>query len=504
MSSASPRPRPRASAGNEKLIESFRGDPRAPIPLHALERGLVAVAALHLVFIAWALGGRAPWAQVVSLGIGLLALLLALVTRRYTGELAPQGQFRLVMWPRLVRFPVFWLGLVLFAYVLVQALNPSWTRVSAPPVWYIQSQEHVAWLPNGVDAPFERMNAWRMLCFWGGAWALGCALWTGVTRRAAVIALVNVLIVSAVVMAIVAIAGKISGATKIFWFIPAPAHYFHGAFVYKNHAGAYLNLMCGLTLATACWHYIRGIRRLERSTPAPVYLFCAIIIGVAVFMSRSRAAMLLFAIMVLLGLVLHFIWRGRVSEGNTTSRWVGALMGFGAVAFVALAAYFLNLDSSIEQIRNVWEAGREAAIESRIHARDATLDMAEDKLALGWGAGSFRHVFPNFQQHYPEIWSVGRHVMFWDHAHNDYVQVLAELGVVGLLPVALALGWALVRLARLGVAGNPAFLLLLLGLCTTMAHAWVDMPLYNAGIFTTFAALWVVLLRWAEFDQGRG
>ena len=62
-----------------------------------------------------------------------------------------------------------------FAYVIAQALNPAWRRTSTPQVTYPVKQDPLAWLPSGVDAPFERMNAWRMLCIWNGAWTLACA-----------------------------------------------------------------------------------------------------------------------------------------------------------------------------------------------------------------------------------------------------------------------------------------------------------------------------------------
>lgn len=75
-----------------------------------------------------------------------------------------------------MEFPLFWLGIVFFAYVIAQALNPAWRWASTPQVTYLVKQDPLTWLPSAVDAPFDRMNAWRMLCIWGGAWTLACAL----------------------------------------------------------------------------------------------------------------------------------------------------------------------------------------------------------------------------------------------------------------------------------------------------------------------------------------
>jgi putative inorganic carbon (hco3(-)) transporter len=64
-------------------------------------------------------------------------------------------------------------------------------------------------------------------------------------------------------------------------------------------------------------------------------------------------------------------------------------------------------------------------------ARAAVLAWRERPL-LGHGAGSFRLVFPAVK---PE--SVG---LFYEHAHNDYLQTLVERGVVGLLLYLAAVG----------------------------------------------------------------
>ena len=482
------------------LVQAFRGEVRAPVPLHPLERFLVAIASLHLCFLPWAMGARAPWAQVVSLGFAAVIFVVALWPRRYTGELAPDGEFTLHTWPRLLRFPLFWLGLGFLAYITIGALNPAWERVSTNLVWFIRSKEHIDWLPTSIEAPFARMNAWRMLVIYGACWLVVCALWTALTRRAAVQTILTVVVSNGLVLALVGIIQKMAGAKKILWFIASPADYFHATFVYKNHAGAYFNLLLVVTLGLAVWHHVRSLRRLERSSPAPVFAFGVVVIGACVFMSGSRTAMMLVAGYLVVALVVYLIWRGR-DRSAVTNPAVSGLLACGTALFIAAAAYFLNLDHSIDQIQNVFGAGRKAAIDSRVTARTATFELFKDQPVTGWGAGSFRHAFPLHQQNYPEIFrGPDRLVYFWDHAHNDYVQVLAELGIMGALFPLLALLWLVTKLCRLGALAQPAFLLMLLGFGLTLAHAWVDFPLYNPAILTTFCAVWILVTRWAELE----
>lgn len=497
VSSANPLP------PKPNLVRAFRGDLRAASPLHPLELTLVLIVSAHLVFLPWAIGSRMPWAQVVSLCFGVVALVVALWPRRYRGELAPEGNFTLHAWPRLLRYPLFWIGLVFLVYVLIQALNPAWERVSTPQVWYIQSIAHVEWLPSSVAAPFERMNAWRMLVIWTGVWTAACAIWTGFTRRSAVKAVLNTLIINGSLLALLGVLQKVTGATKFFWLVASPAGTFHSTFVYKNHAGAYLNIIFAFALGLAAWNHVRGLRRLERSTPAPVYLFAAILCGVCVFMSGSRASMLLLGGFILAGGLIYLVWRSRQSSSGgspATSIIVATL----AVGFIALAATYLNLQTSIDQIRNVFGSDRVASIESRIQAREATWELFRDDPITGWGAGSFRHAFPLHQQNYPDIYRPFGSVLFWDHAHNDYVQILAEVGILGVIPLLLTLGWFFRRLLRSGALTQPAFLLITLGLGLTLAHSWVDFPLSNAAIVTTFGLSWILLVRWTELERSRG
>lgn len=131
------------------------------------------------------------------------------------------------------------------------------------------------------------------------------------------------------------------------------------------------------------------------------------------------------------------------------------------------------------------------------------MELVHVKPLTGWGAGSFRHVFPIKQQNHPMIHRAYGRVLFWDHAHNDHVQALAELGILGLIAPALGLGWLIFRLLRADAPGQPSLFLLTIGLGLALAHGWVDFPLYNAAIFTTFAALWILLVRWADLESSR-
>lgn len=489
---------------NAKLVESFRGEVRARMPLHPLELALVLVASLHLCFLPWALGARDPWAQLTSAALGLASLTLAVWPRRYSGELAPQGAFILHPWSRLLKFPPFWLGLLFLAYITCQALNPAYLRATAGPYWWLAPVEHITWLPSGVSAPFERMNAWRMLAICGGAWALACALAAGLTRRISVQAILTAVVANGAILALVGILQKVTNAKEVLWSIKPPAYYFVSTFFYKNHAGAYFNLIVVLAVILMVWHHVRSIRRLDRSSPAPVYAFGTIVLASLVFMSGSRAAMLLLAGFALICVVVYLVWRKRAGSGTTHPAVVG-LASVCGVLLLAAAISFLNLDRAVDQFRHLTtDQGQKMSIQWRLSARAATLDLVDQQPLTGWGAGSFRHTFPLVQRNYPEIYRAGRvQTYYWDHAHNDYVQALAEVGILGLALPVLMLGSLLLRAFRSGALSHPAFILGLIGLGLPLAHAWIDFPLYNCAILVTLCAALVMLVRWTELENSR-
>lgn len=148
---------------------------------------------------------------------------------------------------------------------------------------------------------------------------------------------------------------------------------------------------------------------------------------------------------------------------------------------------------------------REETLEERLFAAEYALDMVRERPWLGFGGGSFYIAFPRFKGEHP--------LGFYDHAHNDYVEVAATTGLVGLgLLLALCAGafWRAVRaldddhpaLAR-GMAAGIVMALISLAL-----HSVVDFNLQipaNALTLSTILALaWCLPVRSRKRRNGNG
>ena len=488
------------------MLQSFRGDARVSANLHPQEIALLVITGGLLCFMPWALGTMNEWSQFVSLGLAALAFAVAIINRSYTGDLAPRGDFRLVMWPKLIRFPLFWLGLVLLGYILVQALNPAWVYVTDGKYRWLDPVDYVRWLPSGIDSPYADMNAWRVLVIYSAAWLLTCALWVGVTRRATIQWLLTLVAANGALLAIVGILQRVTDAKHVLWVLTKvnTGGNFFATLIYKNHAGAYLNLALMLCVALLYWHFARAERRMERASPAPVFAFAAVVIGLGVLLTNSRGATLLLMLFTLIAFT-GFIVRCTLYRGEGRSAWtIVVLCGIFAL-FIGLGSYFLNTGKAIDRITKLMDDGREdSSVMTRTLARRATLEMASDKIVTGWGAGSFRHYFPVYQVKYPEIYDVpwSQTVkMRWEYAHNDYVQLLAELGLAGAAIIAAMLGCGVRHLARNRVWQRPHLMFILLALVITALHAWIDFQFHNPAILILWCASAALVGRWAELES---
>ena len=93
------KPVPSESSDLQKPLEHFRAKTKR-LQIHPTELWLLGIIGLHVVFLPWAIGGMRPWSQMISLILGIIGLVVALIPRRYTPEQSGVNNFRLVMWPR--------------------------------------------------------------------------------------------------------------------------------------------------------------------------------------------------------------------------------------------------------------------------------------------------------------------------------------------------------------------------------------------------------------------
>jgi len=478
-------------------VARFRRRPPRPVLAPGEKRVLVIVIA-HLVFLPWAIGTMHVWSQLGSLALAFAGLAVALLPDGTVTDASVDSPIR-----RLGRFPGFWAGIVVLGYIGIQALNPAWTYHSSDSYWWLEPAAHIEWLPSGMDTPFGNSNQWHSFIVLGSLWMLVNAVWIGLRRRRAFQVLVIAMVSNACLLAIVGLAQYLSGADRILWFVDSSNSTFFGSFIYRNHAGPWLNLGVALACGLAWSFATRSSRRLEKSSPAPLFAFIAVVIGLGVVFSFSRGSIVVltvfsFAMLAALGV------RAFVRKGDIRSRVAMVVVTAVLVLFVAGGLQRLGVERVVDRFTMLVD-GADASAHLRAVASQASGEMLADRWVFGWGAGSFRFGFPIYQMRYPEIYFPGErnfgNRLHWEHAHNDWLQWPIEFGAVGMLLLAITPVFLVVRFLRTGGITNPMALPVLLGCLLVLGHGAADFVFQNPAVLATWAVMLVIAARWPELDE---
>jgi O-antigen ligase len=275
-------------------------------------------------------------------------------------------------------------------------------------------------------------------------------------------------------VAVFAIVQSLSSNGKLYWVrTPRSGGWIYGPYVSHNHYAGLMEMLFPLALIVALSRTIRGN---WKWAPA----FAAVLMAGTIFLSGSRGGMIAFlAQMVVLGVVLS-------QEKNRRSAW------FAAAVLLVIAALILwvggqNLISRIASIHSEARSELDNGLRLRID-RDG-LRMLARKPILGWGLGTFPDVYPQFRTFYTN--------KLVNRAHNDYLQMLVETGLLGFAAAA----WFVFALYRGGLKKihdwqwnvNGAVALAALLACTgILAHSFLDSNLQipaNAALFYVFATI---------------
>jgi O-antigen ligase len=128
--------------------------------------------------------------------------------------------------------------------------------------------------------------------------------------------------------------------------------------------------------------------------------------------------------------------------------------------------------------------GQEAStsVQSRTDILVTTTRAMRDFLPFGSGLGSFRQVYHLYER--PEQ-VTNTYVI---HVHNDYVEFALEMGVAGIIVMALFLAWwavAVWRVWRTAEAG-PFARAASIASAAILVHSLVDFPLRTAAMSACF------------------
>lgn len=369
-----------------------------------------------------------------------------------------------------------------------------------------------------ADAARTREYLLRTLLY-GAAFVL--TLWVATPPRR-VLWLLGAIVGAGILQAVLAVVLYSTGATYEFLFDAfEQGDRATGTFPNPDHLAGYMELClsAGLGLMLAQFN---GEQRVRRSTwqhslrAALVFLMSGkmllrmtlVLLVIALVMTHSRMGNGAFFISLLLvGTVVATVSR----RLRRPALWLVLSM---AVVDVFIIGQWVGLERVVTRLQGTAEASSKTVATFGLGARSApppseqsfaerlvvprmALQMVAERPWFGHGGGTFYTVFPPFKTEALPLQ--------WNHAHNDYVEVASDTGLVGLaLWAGLGLATA-VRSVRLLRDSQPLLsrglgAAALMALCSIALHSLVD---FNLQIPANALTLVVILaLAWSAQLRG--
>jgi tetratricopeptide (TPR) repeat protein/O-antigen ligase len=250
-----------------------------------------------------------------------------------------------------------------------------------------------------------------------------------------------------------------------------PPQFLASTFVNHNHFAAYLELTFPMTVAL--WMS-------SSSKPLLRYVLAVLsaLMGIGLVFSCSRGGWL--SISVASCLVIFFlIYRGKRFQLN----W--RIISLVLVLFVT-AAFLVSRPPIWSRFATLLQVTEDASSQLRLLTWSGTLQLARENLLFGNGLNSFIYTFPYYRP-------VG---LYWlvNHAHNEYLELVAETGVIGLMLV-LGFGALVLRRAfRVAQQSQTSWKRALaiggaIGITSIAVHSVVDFPTRIPAVALQFSAV---------------
>jgi O-antigen ligase len=307
---------------------------------------------------------------------------------------------------------------------------------------------------------------YAMLCFLSGQTLVRSSQ----ARKIAVI-----LALYGIALAAFALLQGVAPNGKLYWLRqPRMGGWIYGPYVNHNHYAGLMELLVPIPLVLSLTHLVPEKERIAAGISA------AVMVG-TIFLSGSRGGMLaIFVELVVLAVVLFRQKRGlRIAIG----------LGAFAVVLIGMLTWLGGKDLTSRVSSITTEAHSEVSGGMRISIDRDAFRMFRKKTVLGWGLGTFPDVFPQFRSFYTNF--------FVNEAHNDYLQLLSEMGLLGFGMMV----WFLIVVYRRALrkiekwtsdVSAAVTLACTLGLTEILVHSFFDFNLQvpaNAAFFYVFCTI---------------
>jgi O-antigen ligase len=276
-------------------------------------------------------------------------------------------------------------------------------------------------------------------------------------------------------LAVFAIFQSVSSAGQLYWLVtPSSGGWIYGPYVNHNHYAGLMEVLVPVPMVAGLTHLLHKKQKM-------LALGAAAIMASTIFLSGSRGGMIAFIVqMTILGVFLI-----KRKKSRTLAL---ALAGF-LVALIGLTVWLggSELGNRVISIRS--EGSTEISGGTRMAIVRDSWKMWTARPLMGWGLGNFPEIYPQYRSFYTNL--------FVNQAHNDYVQLMVEMGAIGFALMLWFLATTFYRAStKLGSWAsniNGALTLsAMLGIIGILVHSLTDFNLQipaNAALFYVLCTL---------------
>jgi O-antigen ligase len=248
-----------------------------------------------------------------------------------------------------------------------------------------------------------------------------------------------------------------------------------GFFANANHMASLL-VVC-LPFLAALVASVSGGNVQRYSAVAALVAGAVVVVVIGIVLNGSLAGYALALPVLIASAMLVF------PTGSMVRRWTGI---FAVLLLIAAAAVLW-----IRPIGSNFSSQAATSVTSREQMFATTMAATKEFLPLGSGLGSFRRVYPLFENPDTIVPTIV------NHAHNDYAELALETGIPGIALLAVFLIWwaaAVWRAWRAPDAGHYARAASIAS-AAILVHSLVDYPLRTAAMSTIFAMCLALLVQ---------
>lgn len=346
------------------------------------------------------------YGAVDQIALGAMFVLIAIVVMLWAADSWKSGEFRYS--PELIQLPI--LGLIVIAVIQllpVAGAEASTQLLSVPPSTALSADPYATRLFLIQLVVFFLYFAATLAYMPGG----------DRTKRIGI-----AIVVSGALFAFFGILQKLSAPDAIYGLRPTPQAIPFGPFVNQHHFAALMQMTSGIALGMI---FGSGITRERKILVA----LAAGIMGMAIIFTGSRGGLIGYLCVVGFSALASFVRRGGYHNSDPdamdrTRRNLYVIVAAGGLVVLVLASVlFLGGQGSL--MRSVGFGDSQSDPTSgRAHFWSVAWQIFLENPILGSGLNSFGAAFTRF-----DTWNGFYRV---EQAHNDYLQMLADGGIIGI------------------------------------------------------------------------